>query len=239
MYGQPGFGGMMTPAVKNLLMANIAVFLLQWLNPALVSDIFYYFLPDSYIKKYALMAGYYPNGFNSFFGLVPDLGLSHLFIWQFVTYMFLHGSFGHIFFNMFALWMFGSELERTWGTREFLKFYFLTGISAGLFSALTSWGSVIPTIGASGAIYGILAAFALFFPDRYVYLYFLFPIKMKYLALILGLLEFFSAYGQSHSGIAHTAHLGGMVVGFFYLRHKYRHWGIGQNFFRDLFKKKW
>ncbi|GAB4367148.1 MAG: hypothetical protein Kow0042_07520 [Calditrichia bacterium] len=228
---------MMTPAVKNLLLANIAVFLLQWLNPALVSNIFWGLLPQSYIEKYGQLTGFYPNGFNSFFGLVPFLALSKLFIWQFVSYMFLHGGFGHIFFNMFALWMFGVELERTWGTREFLKFYFLTGIAAGLFSAIFSWGSVIPTIGASGAIYGILAAYALFFPDRYVYLYFLFPIKMKYLALILGALAFFSSFGQGQSGIAHTAHLGGMVVGYFYLRHKYRHWGIGQDFFKNIFRR--
>ncbi len=138
---------------------------------------------------------------------------------------------------MFALWMFGVELERTWGTREFVKFYFLTGIAAGISTALFNWGSIVPTIGASGAIYGILAAYALFFPDRYVYLYFLFPIKMKYLALILGGLEFLSAYSQD--GIAHVAHLGGMVVGFFYLRYKYRHWGVGQDFFKNFFKKKY
>lgn len=213
MYYQPSFG-MMTSGVKNLLLANITVFILQFLAPTLNEFLIYYF------------------------GLVPRLAIQHFFIWQFASYMFLHGGFGHIFFNMFALWMFGVELERNWGTREFLKFYFLTGIAAGISTSLFSWGSMIPTIGASGAIYGILAAYALFFPDRYVYLYFLFPIKMKYLAVILGVLEFFSAYNQSQSGIAHAAHLGGMVVGFFYLRYKYRHWGIGQNFFKNLFRKK-
>lgn len=210
MHYQMGFG-MMTPGVKNLLLANIAVFLLQMLIPALV---------PVYL-----------------FGLVPALVISKLFIWQLVTYMFLHGGFGHIFFNMFALWMFGVELERTWGTKEFIKFYFLTGVAAGVSTTIFSWGSAIPTIGASGAIYGILAAYALFFPDRYVYLYFLFPVKMKYLALFLGILAFISSFHQGQSGIAHTAHLGGMVVGFFYLRYKYRHWGIGQDFFRNFFKK--
>jgi len=150
--------------------------------------------------------------------------------------MFLHGGFGHIFFNMFALWMFGMELERTWGTREFIKYYFLTGIAAGVSSLLWNWGSPYPTIGASGAVYGILAAYALFFPDRYVYLYFLFPIKMKYLALILGGIEFLSMY--QNDGIAHIAHLGGMVVGYFYLRHRYKHWGVGQDFFKNFFRKK-
>jgi membrane associated rhomboid family serine protease len=213
MYYQSGFG-MMTPGVKNLLLANIGVFILQMFAPGL----------DRVMIEY--------------FGLVPILALQHLFIWQFVTYMFLHGGLGHIFFNMFALWMFGVELERTWGTREFLKFYFLTGIAAGLSTAVFSWGSNIPTIGASGAIYGILAAYALFFPDRYVYLYLLFPIKMKYLAIILGVLEFVAARNQAQSGIAHVAHLGGMVVGYFYLRYKYRHWGIGKDFFKNLFRKR-
>ncbi len=213
MYYESSFGRM-SPGVKNLLFANIAVFLLQMLAPA---------LNDTLVR---------------FFGLVPRLAFNHLFIWQFVSYMFLHGGFSHIFFNMFALWMFGVELERLWGTREFLKYYFLTGIFAGLSTALFSWGSIIPTIGASGAIYGILAAYALFFPDRYVYMYFLFPIKMKYLALILGLLEFFAAYHQAQSGIAHAAHLGGMVVGFFYLRYKYRQYGIGQNFFKNIFRRR-
>lgn len=206
MYRQPGYG-MLTPGVKNLLLANVTVFIGQILAPAIFE--------------------------SRLFILDPELVFKSGFIWQLVTYMFLHGGFGHIFFNMFALWMFGVELERTWGTREFVKFYFMTGIGAGVFIALfTSY----PTIGASGAIYGILAAFALFFPDRYVYLYFLFPIKMKYLALFLGILEFLSSY-RAADGIAHVAHLGGMIIGFIYLRYRYRHWGIGQNFFKNLFRK--
>ena len=235
MYFESNFG-FMTTGVKNLLFANVAVFLLQWLNPAFMNGIFYQFLPQDYIHQFILLTHSSPSGFDSFFGLVPFLSFDKIFLWQFVTYMFLHGGFGHIFFNMFALWMFGVELERTWGTKEFLKFYFLTGIAAGISTALFNWGAIIPTIGASGAIYGILAAYALFFPDRYVYLYLLFPIKMKYLALILGAIEFLSAYSQD--GIAHVAHLGGMVVGFIYLRHKYRHWGVGQDFFKNFFKKK-
>ena len=132
--------------------------------------------------------------------------------------------------------MFGIELERTWGTREFYKYFFLTGVAAGVANVLWNWGSVVPTIGASGAVYGILMAYALFFPDRYVYLYFLFPIKVKYLVLIFGGIEFLSMYNQD--GVAHIAHLGGMIAGFLYLRHRYRHWGIGQDFFGNFFKKK-
>jgi len=209
MYRYQSFG-FITPAVKNIILATTIVFLLQILVPQIL---------NVYL-----------------FGLVPALVINNFFIWQLVTYIFLHGSFGHIFFNMFALWIFGPELERTWGTREFVKYYFITGIAAGISNLLWNWGSPIPTIGASGAVYGILAAYALFFPERYVYLYFLFPIKMKYLALILGAFEFLSAYNQD--GIAHVAHLGGMVVGFFYLRERYKHLGIGRNLFGNFFKKK-
>lgn len=205
-----GFGMGMTPAVKNLLLANIAVFLGQMLLPQLIS------------------AGV--------FGLVPQAVINQFAIWQLVTYMFLHGDFWHIFFNMFILWMFGTRLEADWGTKEFVRYYFLTGIAAGVANLLWNFGSPVPTIGASGAIYGLLAAFALFYPNQYIYLYFLFPIKAKYFALILGVIEFLSAY--NHDGIAHIAHLGGMIAGFFYIRHRYRHWGIGRNLFGDFFKKK-
>lgn len=205
-----GSGMRMTPAVKNLLLANVAVFLGQILLPKLVHP--------------------------AIFGLVPQAVVNNFAIWQLVTYMFLHGDFWHIFINMFILWMFGSRLEATWGTREFVKYYFLTGIAAGIANLLWNFGSPIPTIGASGAIYGLLAAFALFYPDEPIYLYFLFPIKAKYFALILGVIEFLSAY--NYDGIAHIAHLGGMVAGFFYIRHRYRHWGVGRDFFRDFFKKK-
>jgi len=205
-----GFGMRMTPAVKNLILANVAVFVGQMLLPQFIN------------------AGT--------FGLVPQSVIKNFTIWQLVTYMFLHGDFWHIFFNMFVLWMFGIRLEGTWGTQEFLKYYFLTGVTAGVANVLWNFGSPIPTIGASGAIYGLLAAFALFYPDEPIYLYFLFPIRAKYFALILGVIEFLSAY--NHDGVAHIAHLGGMVAGFFYIKHRYRKWGIGRNFFKDFFKKK-
>lgn len=197
-----------------------------------MNDFFMNFLPQSYISLWAGRL----DAFNSLFGLVPALVLGKLFIWQLASYMFLHGGFWHIFFNMFVLWMFGTRLEGTWGTQEFVKYYFLTGVAAGIANVFWNFGSPIPTIGASGAIYGLLAAFALFYPEEPIYLYFLFPIKAKYFALILGAIEFLSAYGED--GIAHVAHLGGMVAGFFYIRYRYRHWGIGRNFFKDFFKKK-
>lgn len=231
MYGQPGFGSI-SPAIKNLLLTNIAVFLIQVFIAPNLNNVLSWLLPPGYQLGRGITA------FDAIFGLVPSLVVTKFYIWQLVSYMFLHGGLWHIFFNMFILWMFGSELEHTLGTREFVRYYFLTGIVAG-FSILI-WNLMkypdALTIGASGAVFGILAAYALFFPDRHVYVYFLFPVKVKYFVLVLGLIEFISL--PSYDGISHIAHLGGMIAGFFYLRHRYRKWGIGQNFFRDFFKKK-
>jgi membrane associated rhomboid family serine protease len=155
---------------------------------------------------------------NSILGLVPVLVVKKYFIWQLFTYMFLHGGFFHLFFNMFVLWMFGSEIESIWGRNEFLKYYFITGVGAGIVYVIVKHNSVIPTIGASGAVYGLLLAFGLTFPNRYVYLYFFLPIKAKFLVLIFGCIEFFSAFSGSRDNIAHFAHLGGLLVGFLYLK---------------------
>lgn len=189
------FGPKMTRMVKYLVLANVGVFLWQSL---------------------ASLAGNYEM--IQIFGLTPMRVWSQLFLWQLLTYLFLHGDFWHIFFNMFALWMFGSELERHWGERSFLKYYFVTGIGAGLFSVIFDPFSMAPTIGASGAVYGILMAYGMMFPERYVYLYFLFPVKVKYFVAVVGLLAFVSTLGSPGSTIAHIAHLGGMVVGFLYLK---------------------
>jgi membrane associated rhomboid family serine protease len=171
------------------------------------------------------------------FGLTPAYVIGELFLWQLVTYLFLHGDFFHILFNMFALWMFGSELERAWGGKEFLKFYLVTGVGAGLFSVVLEPGSLIPTIGASGSVYGILMAYGMMFPERYIYLYFLFPVKVKYFVAALGLLAFISTLGSPGSTIAHVAHLGGMVVAFLYLRHWLSLSGIRQAYFRWRMKR--
>ncbi len=155
-----------------------------------------------------------------FLGLRPYLVWRRFYIWQLVTYMFLHGGFMHLLMNLFALWMFGSELEEQWGTRVFIQYFFITGIGAGLCTTLFTPYSFIPTIGASGAIYGILLAFAMTYPNRIIYLNFLFPIKAKYFALIFGLMEFYSTISQRADGIAHIAHLGGMVIGYLYLNNR-------------------
>jgi membrane associated rhomboid family serine protease len=154
------------------------------------------------------------------FGLVPAAFFAGR-LWQLVTYMFLHAGFMHIFFNMLALWMFGSVLEREWGSREFLKYYLLTGLGGGLCYALFNMNSTVPTVGASGAIYGLLVAYAVLFPESIIYVYFVIPLKAKWLAVIFGGIEFVTSFAQG-SGIAHLAHLGGMAVGYVYLkRHRW------------------
>ena len=189
-------GGPLTPAVKTLLIANVAVFLFQYVAQGLAQV-----------------------RIDRIFGLVPYDVTHHLFLWQLVTYMFLHGGIWHIGFNMLALWMFGTELESLWGTSRFTRFYFITGIGAAICSTLAQWNSFIPTIGASGAIYGLLAAYGMLFPDRTILLYFVIPIKAKYFVILMGLLAFWSSVTASGSGVAHIAHLGGMLFGWLYLRY--------------------
>jgi membrane associated rhomboid family serine protease len=159
------------------------------------------------------------------FGLVPTFVIHDLWVWQIATYMFLHGGIFHIAFNMLALWMFGAELERIWGTQYFLKFYFVTGIGAG---ALTVLVSLLPfefaqqlqrsiIIGASGAIYGLLLAYAMYFPDRPVYMYFVFPIPAKIFVAIMGAIAFFASLSES-GGVANATHLGGLLVAYLFLK---------------------
>lgn len=167
---------------------------------------------------------------NSLFGLVPHLVVKKFYVWQLFTYMFLHGNFFHLFFNMFILWMFGSELESIWGKSEFIKYYFITGIGAGIVYVIAKHNSVIPTIGASGAIFGLLLAFGLTFPNRYIYLYFFLPIKAKFLVLIFGIIEFIAAFSGSRDNIAHFAHLGGLLVGFLYLKFIKMRGGVWRKF---------
>ncbi|OGR96475.1 MAG: hypothetical protein A2902_06280 [Elusimicrobia bacterium RIFCSPLOWO2_01_FULL_64_13] len=179
------------PGVKGLLIANAAFYLLQQVFSGWV---------------------------ETTLGLVPSMVLGRLTVWQLGTYLFLHGGFFHLFFNMFALWMFGKELEHAWGTREFLKFYFFCGAGAGLFNTVLEPFSQVPVIGASGAIYGILVAFALAFPTAVIYLYGLFPIQARHFVLLIGIMEFMASFHGAHSAVARLAHLGGMLTGYFYLK---------------------
>lgn len=161
--------------------------------------------------------------------------------WQFITYMFMHGNFSHLFFNMFALWMFGYALENYWGSKRFLVYYFVTGIGAGLIqSGVQAWELVpllqkygpvmvseyvnsIVTVGASGAIFGILLAFGMCFPNVPIYLYFFIPIRAKWFVIIYGLIELFAGIGGTADGVAHFAHLGGMIFGFLLILYWKKH----------------
>lgn len=156
-------------------------------------------------------------------GLVPrDFWHGH--IWQLASYMFLHGSFFHLAFNMLALWMFGSELEYLWGPRRFLTYYFFTGIGAGLTNAVFEPHSMFPIVGASGAIYGLLLAFGMFFPNRPILIWFLFPMPAKYFVILFGAIEFFASLSPGRDGVAHLAHLGGLLFGFLYLKNIPMRW---------------
>jgi membrane associated rhomboid family serine protease len=186
--------GPITPAVKWLIIANVVMFLATLIYEPIIR----------------------------FLGLTPQIVVERFWIWQLATYLFLHGGPVHILFNMLGVWMFGVELERLWGTRQFLKYYAITGIGAGL--TVLAVGLVLgagsetyrfPTIGASGALYGLLVAFAYYYPDRPLLMFFLFPIPAKYFVMIVGAMAFLSA---PQSRVSEAAHLGGLVIGYLYLR---------------------
>ncbi len=196
---------------------------------------------------------------TSLFGLHFFLA-SDFHFYQFFTYMFLHGSFMHIFFNMFALWMFGSVIERVWGPNKFLVYYICCGLGAGLTQELVQYAdysiqglaayeyvnaggvqyttdsyiNLWTTIGASGAVYGILLAFGMIFPNERLFIIPIpFPIKAKWLIVGYIAIELFSALQSSGDGVAHMAHLGGMLFGFLLIRYWQKHPGSSQSFGRS------
>ena len=198
-YRRSFFGGYFTTGVKWLLIANTSVFVLTSL------------LGSSFAADIRLLE------------LAPVAVVKHFALWQLFTYLFLHGGVRHLLFNMLALWMFGTPLERDWGTRQFLKYYFICGVGAGLCDVLMNavagnW--LTSTIGASGAIYGLLLAFGVCYPDQTVLMGFLFPIKAKYMVMIYAAVELYLSIGVN-SGVSNVAHLGGMLVGFVYLKSRY------------------
>lgn len=164
------------------------------------------------------LAGLVVPDLHNLFGLVPQQVLFQRWVWQPVTYLFLHGNLWHLIFNLFALWMFGMPVEAQWGERDFLKYYFLCGLGAAAAHLALAPHSGIPVIGASGAVYGLLVAFAMLYPDAVVYLYFLIPIKAAHMALLFGAIEFFAGATGSTPGVARFAHLGGMLTGYLYIR---------------------
>lgn len=189
-----GPGGI-TPAVKVLVIANVVMFVLNLIVPAMTLRL----------------------------GLAPGAVFEDFAFWQPFTYMFLHSTtgVGHVLFNMLSLWMFGTELERTWGSRFFTKYYFVTGVGAAASTLLMSlfvdnvYYSV--TVGASGAIYGLLLAYGIYFPNRTILLM-VFPVPARIAVMLLGAIAFLFAMVAPGGGVANIAHLGGLVVGYLYLK---------------------
>lgn len=188
---------MLPTVVKNLLIINLIVFLATMV-----------------LEKY----GYYV--ITNMLALNP-IGSGRFRIWQLVTYMFMHANFEHIFFNMFALWMFGYVIENYWGSRRFLFYYLVCGVGAGLCNLLVPGWSI--TVGASGAVYGILLAFGMMFPEERIYLYFLVPIKAKWFVIGYAAIELFAGVTGTAAGVAHFAHLGGMIFGFLLILYWRKH----------------
>jgi membrane associated rhomboid family serine protease len=194
--------GPISTVLKALIGANVAVFLLMWIMPAGVE-----------------------RTLTEILGLVPFHVVRNLWIWQVATYMFVHAGPFHILFNMLALWMFGAELERIWGTRYFLKFYFVTGVGAGVLTVLVSLLPFAPLqqlyasdiVGASGAIYGLILAYALYFPDRPILLI-VFPVPAKIFAVIMGAMNFIASTSTNGGGVASATHLGGFLVAYLFLK---------------------
>jgi membrane associated rhomboid family serine protease len=184
------------PGIRALLVSNVAIFVI------------YFFSSRGLRAVFDLLA------------LRPADVVTHFYLWQLVTYSFLHGGIGHILFNMLALWMFGTEFERLWGTRRFLRFYFFCAAGAGLCVIVGNYlfgNPEVATIGSSGAIYGILLASAVMWPDRQMLFYFLIPLKMKYFVMIIGAIAFFNSFNPA-SPVSDVAHLGGMLFGYVFLK---------------------
>ena len=201
---QMRIGGPLTPIVKNIIIINVVVFLIQTISQDFGSNVL-----------------------STYFGLSHSGLIVNKYIWQVFTYMFLHGGWFHIIFNLLALWMFGGELERKWGSRYFLKYYLYSGIGAGFFIAIVNYLTYMPntvfghdpsTLGASGAILGILLAYGLTWPNKEILLYFVIPVKIKYLILGYGFISFYgtlvSLAGPHSDNISHIGHLGGLISGY-------------------------
>jgi membrane associated rhomboid family serine protease len=178
----------LTPVTKKLLIANVGMFFAQMVFPELIG----------------------------YLGLVPNDVMHRGRVWEVVTYAFLHGSGWHLFFNMFALWMFGPHIEGAWGSRRFLTYYFICLLGAAGAQFLLAPDVLV--VGASGAIYGILLAFGLMVPDAVIYLFFFFPVRAIQAVMFIALLTLVSAMSAGGSRVAHFAHLGGMLTGFLYFK---------------------
>jgi len=188
------------PFIKNIILINLSLFIFSFFSKLFGFDL------------------------NKILGLVPYLFLKEYFLWQIISYLFMHGNALHLFFNMLMLWMFGIELYYYFGKTMFIKYYFICGIGAGISVVLLAGFDTIsyhiPTVGASGAIFGLFLAYGWFFKDRILYAFGVIPIKARTLVIILALIEFFTLFSNQNSIISHTAHIGGLITGFFYLKYK-------------------
>lgn len=151
------------------------------------------------------------------FGLTPYAVTHALYVWQPLTYLFLHAGFFHILFNLYVLWVFGPDVENAWGGKQFLFYYFLTGVGAGIVDVLIGPSSPAMTIGCSGALFGLMLAYAMLFPNRIIY-YLVIPMKAKWFVAIMGVIEFIDLLGSPNSGVSYIAHLSGLLIGYLYLR---------------------
>ena len=186
----PVFGGALLPATKRLIYITGGVYLLQALAPTV----------------------------TAIFGLIPP-AVFRFEVWRLFTYMFLHGGLWHLLLNMLVLYMFGSQLEALWGSRRFTRFYVLSGVGAGLFTLIPLEAFFHANhIGASGAIYGLLLAFGMLFPEARVYVFLVLPMKARHLVVVLGFIALASSISATGDGVSHIAHLGGLVAGYVLLR---------------------
>jgi len=193
----------LSPVVKWLILINTVVLVLYMIIIPIASKRAFYWLMH-------------------ILGQQPNLSILHGMIWQFVTYMFIHLGPLHFLFNMIVLWFFGPRLEHRWGSQEFLKFYFIVGIGAGIFHALISLiigKGYYQIFGASGAIYGILVAYLLYWPDDTVLVWGVFPVKVKVLVAVFIFFTFLGSFSPvAQDNISHLTHLGGLAVAFLYLK---------------------
>jgi len=194
----------MTTAVKVLLIGNVAVYAFTVL-PLL--------LPSEGGRQVVANIIYH-------LGMTPTLFWGGLTLWMPLTYMFLHSVVSpmHILFNMLALWMFGGDVEQVFGTRQFIIYYLFCGAGAGLLVAILQPGLGVPTIGASAAIYGLLVAFGLFYPNRVIYFFMIFPMRAKHFVLVIAGIVFLSSLASPGGPISHVAHLGGLVLGYLFIK---------------------
>jgi membrane associated rhomboid family serine protease len=214
-YARSYLSDRLPPGLQWLLISNVAVFLLQFMTQGTrMGDVF------------------------SVLVLQPIAVVKLFYVWQLVTYMFLHDGIWHILFNMLALWLFGRELETTWGTRRFLQFYFFCGVGAGVCVVIANYlfgDPRVATLGSSGAIYGILMASAVMWPDRIIYFNFLFPIKMKWLVGIYAAIAFLGSF-NTRSGVSDVAHLSGLLWGYVFLKMPRVHGFHPMEMFSDRYK---